>query len=436
MLIRKASSLVGLCFAAFIAPSLGAVELKKVEPTMQGFSVEGLDDMNTKLKEIVDQKKIPGFVSMVARKGEIVFSENYGFQNLKDKTPIKTDSLFRIYSMTKAVVSVAALTLFEDGKYKLDDPVSKYIPAFKSLKVYVSGDGDEMVTEPLVRDVTVRHLFTHTAGFTYHFMGNAPVQKLYRKIGIMPSASILGAKLTDHAPSSSLEQFIERLVSVPLMHQPGAAFSYGVSVDVLAYLVEIWSGEPIADYLEKKILEPLDMHDTAYEVANGEESRFMANYAYTPAGLVRMHDNKPNPYTDPAHLNGGGAGLVSTARDYLRFTQMIAADGELDGHRIISKETVDLMRADHLPDTIEMPQRQGVPAMGFGLGFAVNMEEGKDEMKTPKGLFFWGGAASTYFWVDPVNDISVVFMTQVIPSNSHGIPDLMRAMVYDALVTP
>lgn len=432
MSIRKVGITVGLCLSLCASASGMAAELKKVTPEAQGFSSERLERLTAKLHGYVDEGKLPGFVAMVARKGEVVYSDSYGFQNIKDQTPIQQDSLFRIYSMTKAVVSVAALTLYEQGKFHLHDPVAKYIPAFKNLKVYVSGEGDEMVTEALERPLTIQHLFTHTSGFTYHFIGDTPVHKLYREIGIMPSASLLGARETDHAPSSSLDEFVERLSQVPLLHQPGAKFSYGVSVDVLAYLVEQWSGMPIEAYLEKTLFKPLDMRDTSYEVDDSDDARFMNNYDITPTGLILKPDNAPNPYTEPAHLNGGGAGLVSTARDYIRFTQMIVGGGALGGARILSPGTVDLMRSNHVPRTVESPELQD---FGFGLGFAIHLDPARNGVLVPQNTFFWSGAASTYFWVDPVNDISVVLMTQVMPS-IFPLPNDLRALVYQALVNP
>jgi CubicO group peptidase (beta-lactamase class C family) len=359
-----------------------------------------LDHANQVVQEMVKKKEFAGAVMVVARDGKVVDWKAVGLADVAKGTPMKTDTIFRIYSMTKPITTVAAMMLWEEGKLQLDEPVSKYIPELKGLRVYV-GPGDETV--PAKRQITIRDLMRHTAGFTYGAFGDSPVDRIYRQ-----------KKLLDR--NITLQEFIARLATIPLQYQPGTRFHYSVAVDVLGRVVEVVSGKELDAYFEQRIFKPLDMVDTAFSVPASKVDRFATNYG---PGLIVIDDPAKSPYLNPPKFFSGGGGLVSTARDYTRFCQMLLNGGELQGTRLLKPETVQMMTHNQLPpEALPMAMPAGSKSdngLGFGLGFAVRMAPNLDDPTAVVGEYFWGGAASTGFTICPRDQTVGITLTQYMP---------------------
>ena len=351
---------------------------------------------------------------------------------------METDAIFRIYSMTKPITCVALMTLYEKGRCQLYDPVAKYIPAFGSLQVW-AGDGapgTELVDQ--ARPVTIRDLLTHTAGFTYYFYEYGPVEQMYRD--------------TPGDPRASLQEFVEHLLRFPLAFQPGTRWRYSFAHDVVAYLVEVLSGQPIDAYLRENLFEPLGMVDTGYYVPEGKLDRLASMYGPAEVQQLDMVDTQlwkaayaganvllsgPNDLERrPHNAFRGGHGLVSTAMDYYRFCQMMLNNGELDGSRILGRKTVELMSMNHLPPALLPLEAAGQysPGTGYGLGFGVLMDPGQAGNIASKGTYSWGGAASTAFWIDPKEDLIGVQMAQFQPNGFHRIGDDLKVAAYQAIL--
>jgi CubicO group peptidase (beta-lactamase class C family) len=403
-------------------------ELPTVAPKTVGFSSERLALLNASMKRLVDEGVLPGIVTLVTRHGKIVSSDVYGYQNLAKKAPMRPDTIFRIYSMTKPITGVAMMKLYEQGKWHPDDPLSRYIPEFANVQVYAGVDaaGKPMLEKP-AHAPTVGELMTHTAGLTYGFFGSTAVDKMY--VSENPLA----------APT--LQGLVDRLGKLPLLYQPGTQWVYSLSVDVQGYLVEKLSGKSLPDFMRAEIFEPLGMRDTAFAVPAAKLDRLATVYRSDPKGALTAAPDDPNVATVPGLASGGG-GLYSTARDYLRFAQMLANGGVLDGARILAPSTVALMRANHLPDSLrDKGFGIGIQRIrrGFGFGYDVAVFDDPHQAgsTTGAGTFLWDGLAGTWFWVDPVNDIVFVGMIQRI--GSAGMPNLQnlsRALVHQALVEP
>jgi CubicO group peptidase (beta-lactamase class C family) len=328
--------------------------------------------------------------------------------DMEAKKPVKQNTIFRFYSMTKPVTSVAAMMLYEEGKLKLDDPVSKYIPEFKGLKVYAK-TGKHTEQE---REMSIRDLFRHTSGLTYGFFGNTPVDKMYRARSVFDW-------------NSSLQDMIDKLSEIPLLHQPSTKWHYSVSTDVLGYIVEKVSGQSLDKFFKTRIFKPLKMKDTAFHVPAKKVERFAVCYGPNLSGGLRIVDdpNKSRYLKKPSILSGGG-GLVSTARDYLRFCQMLLNKGQLDGKRLLRPETVEMMTKNQLPDSVKRGKDGG-----FGLGFSVRLKDGK----FPKGEYGWGGAASTHFWISPKHDLIVIALSQYMPFSGR-LENTIKPLVYDSIL--
>ncbi|MEE2777480.1 MAG: serine hydrolase domain-containing protein [Acidobacteriota bacterium] len=413
-----------------------SVEVSK--PEAVGMSSERLGRIVPAMAKYVDAGKIPGVVSLVARKGQVVHFEAIGQQNVAKNEPMARDTLFRLYSQSKPVTGVAVMILYEEGHFLLTDPVAKYLPEFSEMKVYLGEEGSEIQTEP-ARPMTIQHLLTHTSGLTYDFFGS-PVAKMYTKAGSVGAAPM--------SPHGSLEQWSKALAQQPLIAQPGTAWNYSVGMDVLGRLIEVTSGQSFGDFLKARIFDPLGMVDTAFDVPDSKASRFAANYAPTPTGGMIMADNPDtSPYRKPAKLEMGGSGLVGTAADYLRFAQMLANDGELDGVRILAPSTVDLMMSNHLhsefpPDPLTSLFGGGSPlstagrawGLGFGLTGFVAVEPALTGIPMSKGTFSWGGAATTHFWVDREQELVGIVLTQLIPDGTYPLRQLMQQLTYQAIV--
>jgi CubicO group peptidase (beta-lactamase class C family) len=410
--------------------------LPAAAPESVGMSAPRLARIGPAFRKEIDQGQLPGAVLLVARKGKLVYAEALGFQDKAAGKPIALDSIFRIYSMTKPLVSVAAVMLMEEGRLELTDPVSKYLPAFKSLTVSVVKTDAEFARityaqVPAEREMTVQDLLRHTAGLAYgEITHNVPVKEALAKAGLYKSTIDFDAR--DLAPAEE----IERLAKVPLAHQPGTVWEYSLASDVLGRVVEAASGERLADFLDKRLFKPLKMPDTGFRVAQVKLGRLAMPLA------TDLISGKPNNMIDvsiaPAN-DSGGAGGVSTAADYLRFAQMLLNGGQLEGSRVLSRTSVALMSSDHLGSRIAAPVTPGelllgVPGYSFGLGFAVRQGQGMAGVPGSAGEFMWAGYAGTYFWVDPREELVAVYMSQAPSPIRAYYRRLFKQLVYAAIV--
>ncbi len=404
--------------------------LPVVSPEQVGLSAARLDRVRKWMHGWVDSGKLPGLTVCVMRKGEMAFAETLGKADVERNKPMRPDTIVRIYSMTKPLTSTAIMTLYEEGRFQLDDPISKFIPAFKNPRVYAGGSRGKIEAVPAEREITFRDLLSHTSGLTYGFMESNPVDALYRaKDGVDFQTS-----------TTSLKQLVEKLATFPLIAQPGKAWNYSVSTDVLGYLVEVISGQPFEKYLIDKVARPLGMVDTDFFVPKEKHDRFAANYQAGADGRLELIDDPgKSRYLSARSVNSGGGGLVSTASDYLRFCKFMLNMGELDGVRLLGRKTVELMTMNHLKgDMADM----GMPrfsestyyGIGFGLGFSVMIDPAKAHILGSPGEYAWGGAASTAFWCDPAEDMAVVMLTQLMPSSTYPIRRELRVLTYQAIV--
>jgi CubicO group peptidase (beta-lactamase class C family) len=409
--------------------------LPLVAPEQVGLSAARLDRVGKWMHRWVDSGRLAGMVTVVMRRGELAFAETAGKADLERNRPMRPDSIFRIYSMTKPLTSTAIMMLYEEGRFQLDDPISKFIPGFANPRVYAGGSRGKIDSVPAEREINFRDLLTHTSGLTYGFMESNPVDALYRaKDGV-----------DFQTADTSLKQVVEKLATFPLIAQPGKAWNYSVATDVLGCLVEVISGLPSQVYLKDKVLSPLGMVDTDFHVPADKHERFAANYQAGPsnangAGKLELIDDPgKSRYLNPRKVNSGGGGLVSTASDYLRFCKFMLNKGELDGVRLLGRKTVELMTMNHLKgDMADM----GMPrfsestyyGIGFGLGFSVMIDPAKAHILGTRGEYAWGGAASTAFWCDPQEDMAVVMLTQLMPSSTYPIRRELRVLTYQAIV--
>ncbi len=396
-----------------------------------GFSPERLARIDRFLSEkYVGPGRMPCAQFLLARNGETVHETVLGNRDVERGVALTADTVFRIYSMTKPVACVALMTLVEEGLIALDDPVARHIPAWKDLGVFAAGV-DPFMTTPPARPMQVVDLMRHTSGLTYGFQSRTNVDAAYRKL-----------KVEEMHGDHDLESFIGMLAKLPLEFSPGEAWNYSVSTDVVGYLVQKIAGKPLSQVLAERIFEPLKMTDTGFFVREDQRSRFGACYNATPQGGLKLQDDpEDSPYLKPPALESGGGGLVSTAADYLRFANMLVNGGELDGARILSPMTVRLMASNHLPGNKDLTElsrslfsESTNAGVGFGLGFAVVFDPPKTLVPCSMGEFYWGGAASTAFWVDPVEKVTAVFMTQLLPSSTYPIRRELRTLVYSALL--
>lgn len=374
--------------------------------------------------------KLPGALTLVARRGEICWLHAQGLMDVERNKPVTRDTLFRVYSMTKPMTSIALMQLYEQGRFLLDDPVHKYIPAWQNLRVYKAGIHPQFMTTPTERPMTVRDLLTHQSGLTYGFMNRTNVDAAYRALKLDG-----GADLT-------LERLVDELSRLPLEFSPGTAWNYSVATDVVGYLVQVLSGMSLEDYFMEHLFKPLGMQDTYFTVPADKIDRFAACYQYQPGDRFSLQDDPQQSSFTRAHgfLSGGG-GLVSTIDDYYRFAQALANGGELQGARIIGRKTLEFMRLNHLPGNQDLPavsvgafSETPYEGSGFGLGFSVKTDVAKSHTNGSVGEYGWGGMASTNFFIDPVEDLLMIFMTQLIPSSSYQIRQELRAIINGAIV--
>jgi CubicO group peptidase (beta-lactamase class C family) len=397
---------------------------------VHGFSIGRLGRLDAVLHRYVDSGKLPGVQTVVSRHGEVVHRDRYGNTDVEAGKPVEENTIYRIYSMTKPITSVALMMLYEEGHFLLENPVSRWLPELAELRVWTGGTADAPQTHPLAAPLTVHHVLTHTSGLTYGFQYNHPVDELYRRVG-------LG---TFGLPDFDLDEALRRLGSLPLQFEPGTRWNYSMSTDVCGALVERMSGLRLDEFFRTRIFEPLGMVDTGFFAPESDVDRCSVLYAFAPGKPMQRSAGTSSMTHAPTMLSGGG-GLVGTTDDYLRFCHMLLQGGELDGVRLLSPRTVRLMATNHLPrnQTLnDMGQstfaESAMEGTGFGLGFSVLLDPAANGSLGSVGQFAWGGAASTAFWVDPVEDVAVVFMTQLLPSNTYPLRRHLQAGVYQALL--
>ncbi|QUD86620.1 serine hydrolase domain-containing protein [Phenylobacterium montanum] len=395
-----------------------------------GLSLERLAHIDHFLQtQYLDTGKLKGAVVLVHRRGETAHLGVLGAMDAERGRPMRADTLFRIYSMTKPVTSVAFMMLVEQGLVALDDPVAKYIPAWKNLGVYDGGFMETFRTKPCERPMLIVDLLRHTSGLTYGFQQRSNIDAAYRKLGI-----------GEIEVQGTLDSMIEALAGLPLEFSPGTAWNYSVSTDVLGYLIGKISGQPFEQFLRTRLFDPLEMADTGFYAPPGEADRLAACYTLTPKGVVLQDDPAKSPYLKPPSFVSGGGGLVSTAQDYLRFCRMVLNGGELDGRRYLSPKTIRQMGLNHLPGGQELAtmsrslfSEAAYAGLGFGLGFSTTVDPAATLIPATVGDLSWGGAASTFFWIDPKEELIAILMTQLIPSSAYPIRRQLRTLVYSAL---
>jgi len=420
--------------AAAKAPAAGLTPA--ASPESVGFDSARLARLDAYMQGVVAEGRVAGMTTLLARHGKIVSYKTYGKKSLATGAPMTEDTIFRIYSMTKPVTGVAMMILFEEGKWRLDDPVTRHIPEFKNLKVMTGVDDKGFGTPVLVdmkRPPTMREIMSHTAGFGYGLQDDHPVDKLYRE------KSILG--------SSGLQDMVTKTATIPLVYQPGESWRYSSSVDIQGYLVEKLSGQPLGQFLEQRIFKPLKMKDTAFYVPADKASRLAALYALNrdtkQIEEAKVIFDRPLPtYLTPPVMESGGGGLVGTTMDYARFAQMLANKGELEGARILAPATVELMGTNMIPKNVLVNSNGATSlrfneAVGFGLDFMVVNDPRVAGTLEGKGSMSWGGAAGTWFWVDPTNDLIFVGMIQRLGgSGGDDLGQMSRTLTYQALLHP
>ena len=413
--------------------------MKITNPEKLGISKEKVMTMENFFKEkYIQNGKLAGIQTLIARKGKVIHFKSTGLRDVENNKKIEKDTIFRIYSMTKPITSVALMQLFEQGLFQLADPVAKFLPEFKDPKVFVSGSYPQFMTRPAERDISIRDLLTHTAGLTYGFHYRTNIDHAYRKVWSGPR----GENTDFSFPPLDLENFSKSIASLPLEFDPGDKWNYSVSTDICGRLVEVLSGMTLDAYFAKNIFKPLKMKDTGFYVPKNKINRFASCYERTPKEYLRLQDagSKASGYSSmPLHLSGGG-GLVSTTEDYYNFCQMLLNGGSFGGKRLLSRKTIELMTSNHLPENQDMVTMGSegsfseirYKGVGFGLGFGVNIDLADTQNSGSIGSYNWGGAASTFFWIDPKEELICILMTQLMPSGYYPIRVQMQSMVYSS----
>ena len=420
--------IVRLIHAVFVlglaCVSLAAAPMPSAAPGKLGFDPARLGRMHSMVQSYIDSGRHAGAITMVARDGRIVDFKTYGWQDIAGRVPMRRDTIVRVYSMSKPVTSAAVMQLVEQGRLSLEDPVSRWLPQLKNLKVCTGGTPESPVLADAKRPVTIKQLLTHTAGFAYEFSAPEPVRTLYQRADLLEAGS--------------LEEFVRRLAQLPLARQPGEVFHYGVNTDVLGRVIELVSGQSFESYLEENICKPLGMADTAFDVPPEKMARLAKLYENGPDGALREY-TKPPYGTYPEKGRGfasGGGGLFSTADDYMRFAQMLLNGGRLGGRVVLGRKTVELMTANHLAG-LEKPFIDGQGAEGFGLGGSVRIALAPGNTLGSVGDFGWSGAATTVFRIDPKEGTVTLLLAQHLPYDQHGIfakfNTLCRAALVDSL---
>lgn len=426
-LISHLALIAGLSWAVTACATLQPTpEIEFAEPEAVGMSSEVLDEIQPALTKLSDAGKTPGFVTLVARKGKVVHHEAFGLRDVENELPMEKDTIFRMFSMTKPVTAVAVMQLVEDGKIAVTDPVSKYIPEFGEMQVLVVNEDGSQTLAAAEVEMTVHHLLTHTSGLSYGLF-NPKIASYYEEAGIADFTNI------------PLEEFARRAASVPLLFEPGTAWEYSIAMDILGRIVEVASGESFDVYLEENIFDPLGMTDSAFWVPAEKQSRFAALYEATEdrQGMTGAEVDGYRTYSERPAMASGGGGMVGTALDYYRFAQALLNDGELDGVRILSEASAHEIKRDHLgPEFGETPLTLGLmPGTGLGFGYSGSVvREGAMPLFGNPGTYWWGGYASTDFWIDPQADLVGIICTQLIPTTSQPTRIIFGNKVYKAMV--
>jgi len=401
--------------------------MNMIIPQEVGLSSARLERLRTVMQGYVDQGKLAGLITLVARRGKVAHFECFGMMDIEAGKPMRPDTIFRIYCMTRPITCVAFMMLFEEGRVLLNDPVSKFIPEFADLRIFVETSETGIIVTDMDREITIRDLLIHTAGLGYGLFEDTPVEDMYRAAGILSPIVVLQV---------SFEEMIRKLARLPLAHQPGDRWRYSLAHDVIGYLISVIADVPFDLFLQERLFQPLGMVDTGFFVPLCNLDRFAALYGPGEGGRLNLAD-KPasSPFLNPNITPSGGAGLVSTTSDYLRFGQMLLNGGELDGTRLLSRKTVELMTANHLADEL-LPMHFGpdpMPGMGYGLGFGVCLDVAQSGILGSQGRFGWDGAAATYFWVDPKEELIGLMMLQLFIGEV-PIEDLFQNLAYQAIV--
>lgn len=404
----------------------------QTEPESVGMSSARLARIDQHFRRYVDEGLLPGWQVVVARRGQVVHHTVHGQRDTQQGLPVEADTIWRIFSMTKPITAVLALQLWEEGAFELNDPVAKYIPSFAHTKVWRAGSVTSPVLDPVTEPMRLWHLFAHTSGLTYGFMYHHPVDELYRRAGFewgLPK-------------DCDLAGVCDVLAGLPLLFQPGREWNYSMGLDVLGRVLEVVSGQPLDELLHHRLLAPLGMTDTTWQVPEAQQQRLARLYGAHPATRQAIPlDAMGNAALQAPQAFMGGGGLQSTAHDYQRFVQMLANGGELDGVRILSPRTVKYMASNHLPGNADLTafgrplfSETTFDGVGFGLGVSVSIDPVASRVPGNPGEFAWGGAASTAFWVDPTDDLTVTFFTQLLPSSTHPIRSQLKQLVYQAML--
>jgi CubicO group peptidase (beta-lactamase class C family) len=418
------------------APTHTTLDLSVVKPESVGFSSERLERLHALIQDEVDHQQLSGAITLLARHGKVVDFRTYGKRDLATGTPMTTDTIFRDYSMTKPVTGVAMMILYEEGKWLPSDSISKFIPEFAHLKVFngVDASGKMILVDP-DHPPTMRELMSHSAGFSYSWSGKGLVGKMYTDLNVQQS--------------KNLQEMVDKIATIPLNYQPGKGWLYSMSMDIEGYIVEKLSGQSLPDFMRDHIFMPLDMKDAAFYVPADKRKQFATNYRYddTQKQIVALptENGIPTDYTAQPTMPSGGGGLVSTIEDYYRFASMLGNGGTLNGKRILAPSTVKLMSTNHVSEPVingtygqfGIGLSQMRPGFGYGYNVAVMFDPPEADLTDGKGTFFWDGAAGTWFWVDPTDDIVFVGMIQRMTSpDNHPLEYKTHAAVYQALVDP
>jgi CubicO group peptidase (beta-lactamase class C family) len=416
--------------------------LPLTSPEVAGMSKAAFDRIENHLRErYIEAGRFPGTQLMVYRRGKLVHRSSQGLADLERKVPVKDDTIFRIYSMTKPITSIAFMMLVEEGRVALDEPVHKYIPEWKNLGVFQAGVWPAFLARPPSRPMQIVDLMRHTSGLTYGFQQRSNVDAAYREL-----------KIGEVEKAGTLQSMIADLAKIPLEFSPGEAWNYSVSTDVIGYLIGLISGKPFEQFLQERIFDPLEMSDTGFFVSRDKAHRLAACYSASPQGAMTFHaadrkggltlqdDPATSSFLSPPSFMSGGGGLCSTAADYLTFCRALLNGGELDGVRLIGPKTLALMTSNHLPGGKTLPElsrslfsEAAYHGIGFGLGFSVTLDPAQTLIPGSRGEYAWGGAATTSFWIDPAEALIAIFMTQVLPSTATPIRRELRTMIYSAI---
>jgi CubicO group peptidase (beta-lactamase class C family) len=419
--MRRITLVFMFAAAALACPPLRGQQLPEVSPDHAGFSREALARIGQRMQKHIDENRITGAIGLIARHGQVVYFETYGLMDRESRKAMRKDAIFRIYSMTKAVTGVAVMILHDEGKFALNDPVARFLPEFASPKVAIEENDPQSGKRTIrlvdaERAITILDLLRHTSGINYQGPRDQEGEPSYRTLGVRDTGA-------------TLEEMVKRLARAPLVHQPGATWDYGYSIDVLGRLVEVVSGTPLDQFFETRIFQPIGMADTGFHVPESKWDRLVTLDTPGADGTVRRSEGPAqDQYKSPAIWFSGGGGLMSTTMDYARFCQMLLNEGEIDGHRVLSKDAVRTMHNDHLG---ELPHSGPLLSKdtGFGLTFAVSKTTGN---QGTKGIYSWGGAAGTRFWIDPEKDLFGIFMVNILPHTGLHYGDEFRQLVYEA----